>query len=145
VGTIFVNLPVFRIGWQNARSASAPVPCIDRDQFSIGQCVHPVPVLHLFVVHLLAFMPVAGSLYFLIGWPRTWTLLREYISHGAQQTCETVPSLQSASVTMRSSFTSDCLVYLHLSKVFCFILRANAMITHPAMNPPPPPPPKKKN
>jgi len=99
-----MNLSLFRIGWPNARSASVPVPCINRDQFSIWQSAHLVLVFHLFVVHLLALMPLAVSLHFLISWSRTWTLLREYVSHGAQEIRETAPSLQTASVTMHSSF-----------------------------------------
>jgi len=77
VGAIFMNLPLFRIGWQNAYSASVPVPRINRDQFNIWQSVRLVLVLHLFVLHLLALMPHAIFLHFLIGWLRTWTLLKE--------------------------------------------------------------------
>ena len=130
-----MNLPLFGIGWQNAYFASVPVPCINRDQFNIWQSVRLVPFLHLFVLHLLALMPLAVLLHFLIGWLCTWTLLREYESHGVQQNRETAPSLQTASVTMRLSFSSDCAVYLHLFKFFCFMLPMNAMIMHPVMDP----------
>jgi hypothetical protein len=132
-----MNLPLFRLGWQNAHSASVPVPRINLDQLSIWQSICLVLVLHLFVAHLLTLMPPASLLHFLIGWPRTWMLWRGYESHGAQQIRETASSPQTASVTMHSSFSPDCVVYLHLFKFFCFILPTSAMIMRPVVDPPP--------
>ena len=122
--------------WQNAHPVSVQVPCINRDQISIFQSIHLVLVLHLFVLRLFALMPLASLLCLLIGWLHTWTQLREYESHGAEQTCETAPSLQTTSTTMCSSFSSGYVAHLHLFKPFCIILPTNAMITHPVMDPP---------
>jgi hypothetical protein len=136
VGAIFMNLPLFRIGWQNAYSASVPVPRINRDQFNIWQSVRLVLVLHLFVLHLLALMPHAIFLHFLIGWLRTWTLLKE----------NTNLTVHGKTVRLRPRWRlhqSPCAYHLvqtvrficiYLS-FFCFILPMNATIMHPVMDP----------
>jgi hypothetical protein len=66
-----------------------------------------------------------------LGWLHTWTLPRQYKSQRLRTKLGGLRSLQTISITVKSPFRSDYMVYWHLMKSFLFILATNVIKTHP--------------